>query len=245
MPPSANYSHDRFATTRWSLVMQLEAPQIKKDACTALVELCTRYWYPVYAYVRKFGHAPAIAQDIMRSFLQDLMQHFRADGARPAQGQFRRFLITRLDTFLADDWRDAIKDEVLTEFVAAPADLELRYQRDNANATTPDQASQRSFALEFVGLALKRLRDEARMAGHIEMYDALEPFLGKDPSPGVNADLVHRLQTGLLALVVAPKRLRRRFRKLVGDELSDTVNSKEDFAAEQQTLHAVLRELHG
>lgn len=241
MPSSANHSHDRFATTRWSLVMQLDAPQTK-DAQTALVELCTRYWYPVYAYVRQCAHAPAIAQDITRSFLQDLLQHFRAGGERPAQGQFRRFLIARLNAFLADDWREAIKDEVLTEFVAAPADLELRYQRDNANATTPEQAYQRSFALEVVELALKRLRDEARKAGHLGMYEALEPFLGKDPSLSVQADLANALQTRPLAIVVALKRLRQRFRKLVGDELSDTVNSEEDFAAEQQTLHAVLRE---
>jgi hypothetical protein len=243
MPSSANHSHDHFATTRWSMVMQLDAPQAT-DAHAALVELCTRYWYPVYAYTRKCGHAPVIAQDITRSFLQDLLQHFRSAGSRPAHGQFRRYLITRLDAFLADDWREAIKDEVMTEFVAVPADLEQRHQRDNANAMSPEQAYQRSFALEVLARALSRLRSEAGKTGHLDMYEGLQPFLGNDPPAGVYEALARKLHSRPLALVVALKRLRQRFRELVGSELTDTVTSAEDLAAEQKTLHSVLHELH-
>jgi hypothetical protein len=43
---------------------------------------------------------------------------------------------------------------------------------------------------------------------------------------------------------VALKRLRQRFRELVGEELADTVTSSDDLAAEQQALHAVLRHEH-
>jgi hypothetical protein len=253
MPPSASHSHNHFTTTRWSLVMQLDA-QETGDARDAMVELCQRYWYPVYAYVRRCGHAPAIAQDITRSFLQHLLRHFRESVDPKTQGQFRRYLIGRLDAFLADDWHaaikpdviklDAIKDEATIELATPPPDLEPRYQRDNADASSPEQAYQRSFALEVIGRAFSRLYSEAHKSGHLDMYAALKPFLGSDPPPGVYEELARKLHSRPLALVVALKRLRQRFRELVGAELADTVTSAPDLAAEQQTLHAVLRELH-
>jgi hypothetical protein len=243
MPSSVSHRNDHFTTTRWSLVMQ-EAGSAPADARGALVELLRRYWYPVYAYVRRCGHAPAIAQDITRRFLQNLLKHFREGGKTHAQGQFRRFLIVRLDAFLAEDWRNAAEDEATAELAAPPADLELRYQRDNANATSAEQAYQRSFALEVLGRAFTRLYSEAHKSGHLDMYAALKPFLGSDPPSGVYEELARKLHSRPLALVVALKRLRQRFRELVGEELKDTVTSAEDFAAEQKTLHAVLRELH-
>jgi RNA polymerase sigma-70 factor (ECF subfamily) len=77
------------------------------------------------------------------------------------------------------------------------------------------------------------------------MYEALEPFLGNEPQAGVYEALARQLQSRPLALVVALKRLRQRFRELVGEELADTVTSSDDLAAEQQALHAVLRHVQG
>jgi hypothetical protein len=232
-------SYDRFATTRWSMVMQMAATK-SPDARNALIELTQRYWYPVYAYVRRCGHAPPIAQDITRSFLTSLMVAVRGGRATIAQGHFRRFLLIQLNVFLAADWREAIDDGASSELPSAPPDLETRYQRDNVGADSPEQAYQRSFALEVLRRAFKRLRSEARKTGHLDMYEELEPFLGSDPAPGVYEELSTRLQSRPLALVVALKRLRQRFRELVAEELTDTVTSAEDLAAEQQAVHQVL-----
>ena len=246
----SSHSHKHFSTTRWSVVMQLAAAS-SSDAQGALTELTQRYWYPVYAYVRRCGHVPAMAQDITSSFLHHLLQHFRAgnmheggrhDGSRlAAQGHFRRYLLERLNTFLAGDWRETVAAEDATELGLPPSDLEQRYLRDNASANSPEQAYQRSFALEVLGRAFKRLRKEARQTGHLAMYEALEPFLGNDPQAGVYEALARQLNSRPLALVVALKRLRQRFRELVGEELADTVTSADDLAAEQQALHAILR----
>ena len=73
------------------------------------------------------------------------------------------------------------------------------------------------------------------------MFEALEPFLGNDPQAGVYEAIARQLTIRPLALVVALKRLRQRFRELVGEELADTVTSPDDLAAEQQALHAILR----
>lgn len=238
---SAASSHDRFATTRWSVVMQ-QASTESPDASQALSELAQRYWYPVYAYVRRCGHAPDIAQDITRCFLGGLMQQARDGGARHPQGYFRRYLLDQLNTFLGGDWREVVDNDSSAE-MTAPDDMEVRFQRDNAAAATPEQAYQRSFALEVIVRAFRRLHSEARQTGHLAMYQALEPHLAHDPVAGEYEALAAQLQTRPLALIVALKRLRQRFRELVGQELADTVTSAEDLASEQGALHAVLSEM--
>ena len=239
MTPRHEHSGRRFATTHWSTVMQLDAPRAA-DAHSALVELCLRYWYPAYAYVRHCGHPQAIAQDITRSFLQHLFVHFRDEGTARAQGQFRRYLLSRLQAFLADDWRVVVTSDVIAELAAPPGDLELRNQHDNADAGSPEQAYQQCFALEVLARALANLRKEARETDRLDMYEVLEPLIALDPAPGEYEELARHLHTRPLALVVALKRLRQRFRELTDAELADLVASPEELFAEQQALHAAL-----
>jgi len=243
MMAASQRSHDRFANTRWSMVMQ-QASGNSPDASRALDELAQRYWYPVYAYVRRCGHSPAIAQDITRTFLHGLITQFQRTREQSPHGHFRKFLLTQLNLFLGGDWREAIGEDT-SNALATPPDLEARNQRDNAEAASPEQAYQRSFAFEVLARALRRLQAEARQTGHQEMYAALQPYLSRDPVPGEYEEIAKRLHSPPLALVLALKRLRQRFRELAAQELVDTVRSPEDLANEQAALHAALRESHG
>jgi RNA polymerase sigma-70 factor (ECF subfamily) len=72
------------------------------------------------------------------------------------------------------------------------------------------------------------------------MCEALEPYLTREPLPGQYDELSHKLAIRPLALVMALKRLRQRFRELVREELADTVTTAEELAAEQQALLAAL-----
>ncbi|HSC10665.1 MAG TPA: hypothetical protein VLC97_06790 [Rhodanobacteraceae bacterium] len=125
-------SRQRFATTHWSMVMQPTAPRAT-DARDALIQLCLRFWYPIYAYVRQCGHSPAVANDITHGFLQHLFRHFREQGMAQAQGRFRQYLLARLHEFLSSDWRSAVAEPV-AELGDSPQDLEERNVRDNATA---------------------------------------------------------------------------------------------------------------
>jgi hypothetical protein len=241
MISAESHPHDRFATTRWSVVMHLASTE-SNDAGNALTELSQRYWYPVYAYVRRCGHEASIAQDITRCFLGNLMDQFRDGRARAPKGHFRRYLLDQLNVFLSGDWHEMVDSNSNSDLVA-PGDLEVRYLRDNADAASPERAYQRSFALEVIARAVKRLRSEARQTGHLDMYEALEPNLVRDPAAGEYEVMAATLKTRPLALVVALKRLRQRFRELVGEELTDTVTSAEELAAEQAALHSVMREM--
>ena len=244
MTPTPLPNDRRFQTTRWFTVTQAAGCDAG-DARGALVDLCLRYWYPVYAYVRRCGHAPPIAEDITRGFLQHLFRHFREDAAGRSQARFRPYLLARLNAFLASDWRELEPDtgaEPAAELEQAPPDLERRNRRDNARAQSPGEAYQRSFALEVVARAFCRLRSEARQTGHLAMFEALEPYLADEPGPGQYEELARLLGRRPLGLVVALRRLRQRFRELTGEELADTVCSADELQAEQQALYAILCE---
>jgi hypothetical protein len=47
----------QFPTTRWTLVVAAGDPH-RKEARSALVSLCEKYWYPLYAYLRRRGYRP-------------------------------------------------------------------------------------------------------------------------------------------------------------------------------------------
>ena len=232
--------HESFPATRWSIVTRVATatPCAPSDA---FAELCFGYWYPVYAYVRRSGHAPAIARDFARSFLGDLLRRFREDAQPTPTEHFRCFLLAHLNTFLVGDWRDTQVDPAC-EIALPNCDIESRYRRDCLQASSPEHAFQRSFALEVLARAARRLSGEAQQTGHADMYLTLAPFLVRDPAAGQYDEIARQLRTRALAVVVALKRLRQRFRELVGEELADTVTSANELATEQQALYAVLQE---
>ena len=46
----------RFATTQWNIVLAARDGS-ESEARLALESLCEAYWFPLYAYVRRRGHA--------------------------------------------------------------------------------------------------------------------------------------------------------------------------------------------
>jgi RNA polymerase sigma-70 factor (ECF subfamily) len=210
------------------------------SARDALGELAGRYWYPVYIYVRRCGHAPEAAGNIARGFLRQLLREVNDRGAQPSQGHYRSYLLTHLHTFLAAGHLD--KSDSATE-PALPPDLEERYQRDHLDQLSPEQSYQRAFALQILHRTLRRLSGEAQQTGHMPMFELLERFLACDPAPGEYDAIATRLRVRPLTLVMALKRMRQRFRELAAEELADTVASAEDLAGEQDALLAVMSDL--
>lgn len=229
-------SHDHFSATRWSMVMRATA-SAPAQAGDALAELAQRYCYPVYAYVRRAGHAPDSAAEITAAYLRELTAR---SGNAQAQSNFRRYLLDRLNTFLGSHWRKTATAPPSCA-LQMPADMEARYQREAAACASPEAAYQRAFALEVLARATQRVQDEAAQTGHLPMYQALREFLGREPAPGEIDAIGERLHLPPLALVMALKRLRQRFRELAMQELADTVTSSSDLVVEQGNLHELLR----
>ena len=65
--PNTNVS-GRFPSTHWSLIKKAgshESPQAR----AALAELCSAYWYPIYAFIRRKGNGADQALDLTQGFL--------------------------------------------------------------------------------------------------------------------------------------------------------------------------------
>lgn len=227
-----------FATTRWSLVAAAGGA-----ASTSLTELCVRYWYPVFAYARRCGHPPEVAQEITQAFFHHLVgERLRGVGSDPPR-RFRDWLLAELARFVAHDWKGQPVARPATDLLAPlpVALLEQRHQAEGVAPASVDLGFRRSFALEVLSRALNRLRREARQAGRETMFERLEPYLTVEPGPGDYASLAEALGTRPLSLVVALKRLRQRFRELADEELAETVADAEEFAAERAALLGALR----
>ena len=59
--PGIAESRVRFDTTRWSLVA-MTSGDVSQEVNDALNELCRAYWRPIYAEIRRRGHAADDAQ---------------------------------------------------------------------------------------------------------------------------------------------------------------------------------------
>ncbi|AKC86166.1 hypothetical protein [Pseudoxanthomonas suwonensis] len=231
----------RFADTRWTLVGTAARGE-RLEARRALLELCLQYWYPVYAYLRRCGHAPLLAEDIACAFFRDLVHSRLPLASVPTQTRFRDFLLESLHHFLATDWRRMENPGGPADALQGPAieDLEARHRRESP-AASASLAFHRGYALELIASAHRRLSLEAAHAGRGPMYQALAPFLATPPEPGTLESLAQRLSTRPLVLAIALKRLRQRFQELVHDELAQTVSDAAGLERERLELLAVLQ----
>jgi hypothetical protein len=234
--PNANSL--RSGRTQWSLVFN--GASDTSTGQEALAELCLRYGYPVYAYLRRCGHAANAAASVLHGFFHHL------DAPRPPgvslPPSFRRWLLEDLHRFLAHPEQF---DELLTVARLSPAELERRYlaEAEPAQApqpAAPDKGFQRDFAREVLARAQHRLFVEATQAGREALYAHLSPFLAREPAPGQYDALATALDSRPLALVTAVKRLRQRFRELVDAELAQTVAGPDDLPDERVALREAL-----
>ena len=252
--PGNTSSDPGFQTTRWSLVAALDLahdtpglhPLAAAPARQRLLELCLRYWFPVYIYLRRSGHGAEAAQALAAGFFDNLLQRRGHGASRGSDGRFRTFLLAELHRFLAEsalaghiDAGSLPPDPDLP--VPPLAQLEARRQREGDAGGSPELALRRGFALEVIAQAMGRIEDEAREAGRLPMFSALQPYLASEPVPGIYADLAQRLDVSPLFLALALKRLRERFRELVDDELAQTVASAAALDDERRSLHAALQ----
>src|SRR5262250_1406037 len=93
-------SRRQFEQTHWSTVMRTGSAA-PADAQAALTALCERFWYPVYSYLRCFGHGPQTAQDFTQRFLRHLLTHLCEESGARTQDRFRQYLLMHLREFLA------------------------------------------------------------------------------------------------------------------------------------------------
>lgn len=233
----------RFATTRWSLIVAAGAPDLP-ESHAALTELCSTYWPPLYAYVRKRGQSVDNARDLTQEFFARLLEKTTVAAADPLRGRFRTFLLTSMQNFLANEYdrETALKrgggaklfsmdfDSAERGIVVEPAD----------SAPSPEAAFEREWALQILQQALTELEAEYVESGRRELFDALSPSLVDASESPRYSSIADARGMSRDAVKMAASRLRKRYRELIRSTILATVAADDDVEAELAELFRAL-----
>jgi DNA-directed RNA polymerase specialized sigma24 family protein len=234
----------RFRTTRWSVVLLSARSQVPGFQA-ALSELCRIYWYPLYAYVRRRGHAPEEAKDLTQGFFLHLLEHKTLGRADPVKGKFRSFLLGSLQNYLSTeaDRARCLKRGGKVEFVNLDVqDAEDRYRWEPVDALTPEKVFAARWAMALLGEVINRLRQEYATSQKMATFETLKAFIdvGNSQDPPSYEQAAAGLQMGVGAVKSVIHRLRKQYTALVREEIGRTVSSLSDVDAEIHELCEAL-----
>lgn len=231
-----------FATTHWSVVLAAKARESPEGA-EALADLCQKYWYPIYAFVRRRGYSPEDAQDLTQGFFAQLLEKEFLRLVDPQKGPFRAFLMMALDRFLTKErWRgQRLKRGGGCVILSLDEEHgEARYRLEPVDGMTPDRLFARRWALIVLERAMDRLAAECRDAGKEWLFARVRSAIAGDGPEDSYAALAGELGLSVGALKVAVHRLRRRHAELLREEVAQTVA---DPAAVDEEIRYLLRAL--
>jgi RNA polymerase sigma-70 factor (ECF subfamily) len=231
-----------FNTTHWSVV--LAARGESADARAALERLCSVYWYPLYAFVRRQGHSPEDAEDLIQGFFARLLQRKDLETVQRERGRFRSYLLASLKHFtLNEQFRARAEKRGGGQSLISldEVEAEKKFAQEPVDKSTPEKLFERRWALALLDRVLERLRQEYEATGRLRLFDTLRCFLSDEPAEQSQAEIGAQLGLSTGAVKQAVRRLRQRYRELLHEEVANTVATAADIDDEVRHLVAVLR----
>src|SRR4029453_465726 len=211
-------------------------------ANAALAELCERYWFPVYAFVRRNGAATDDAADLTQAFFARGLEKGYLKSAPPVRGRFRSFLLGSLRHFLSNerDWGRAMKRG--GALVHVPLDFddgERRYQLEPSSDLTPERIYERRWALQVLDEALMRVAETHVRSGRAALFKQLKSTItGTDTLS--YPDLAREFGTSEATLRVAVHRLRKHFAVALRETHAEAGDSQQEIDDELRYLLEVI-----
>jgi DNA-directed RNA polymerase specialized sigma24 family protein len=241
----SGFSADRrevFSTTQWTMVLAAGQDD-NPSAGPALEQLCGKYWFPIYAFIRRRGSNPHEAEDLTQGFFAFALEKGVFKKVDREKGRFRTFLLAALTNFLANEWdkcrtlkRGGAYRIINWDDVAA----EDLYRQEPIDTATPEKLFERRWASVLVEQVLDRLGQEYAAAGKETLFSKLEPGLTGELAAGTVAGWAAELRMTEGAVKVAVHRLRRRFGELLRKEIAATVANDGEVDEEIRHLFAAI-----
>lgn len=235
-------SRDVFATTRWTAVL-LAGRKSSPDSDRALADLCSTYWYPLYAYVRRRCQSREDAEDLTQGFFEKFLSKNYLEGLDAERGKFRAFLLASLKHFLANEWDKAGRQKRGGGTQVLSLDwqhADERFHGDPPDHASPDRLFDREWAIALLEQVVERLRSECVVDGRGDLFEQARGYLmlGEAAIPYAEAAAKLGMEEG--AVRVAVHRLRKRYRQLLRDEIAQTINDPAQIQDELRSLQAAL-----
>ncbi len=231
-----------FVTTRWTRVLQARGDSTEAKA--ALSDLCTAYYAPVFAFIRRHAPDEDSARDLTQEFFARLLARGGIATVDPQRGRFRSFLLGAVKHFLADmrDHDRRLKRGAGQVIVSLDADTGTQsgLEAPDSKTAAPDREFDHKWALTLLGRAFATIEQEYKDAGKSGQFDALKSWLTGDGENVSQAEAARQLGMNEGAVKVAIHRLRRRLRELIKNEISQTVKDRADIDMEMHDLLEAL-----
>ncbi len=232
----------QFATTHWSVVLAA-GKSTSAQQKQALETLCQSYWFPLYAFLRRRGYNTHQAEDYTQGFFADILEKHDLRAADPERGRFRSFLLATLKHFLSDE-RDRVQAQkrgggrklLSLDFQEA----ESQYHLEPADRLSPERLFEKSWALTVLEKTMVSLRTDSARKGKEDVFDHLKVYLTTEKDEIPYRDMATKLKMSEGSVRIAVHRLRRQYRKLLRDEIAQTVATEDQIDEEIEQLFAAL-----
>ena len=210
-----------------------------QESAAALEQLCRTYWYPLYAYLRRSGHRPEEAEDLVQGYFLHLLESHSFETVKRERGRFRSFLLGALKNFVSDQKdkaraqkRGGGRQLISLEF----SEAEDLFLREPANEESPERLFDRRWVLALLERAMERLRQECALNGKTRLFRELKGFIAGEKGETSYEEAAGRLNLSASALKSAIFRLRRRYYELVREEVGHTVEDPRELKDELRRL---------
>lgn len=230
-----------FEITRWSIIIRAkEENSVVRQR--ALGELCSTYWYPLYAFLRRSGRSVEDAQDLVQDFFGRLGDGSLLAGASPSKGKFRSLLLAALKNVESNAQRTARaqKRGGGAEMVSLDVAMAEQAWQADPKQDGPDKTFDRAWARTVIAEAAAALRGEYATSGKEALFEALFPKLNGVRTSETLAELGNRIGMSEAAVKMAFSRMKARYADALRAEVSLTVGSQGDAEEEIRYLTTIF-----
>lgn len=231
-----------FATTRWSVVLRARDEGADESA-RALEQLCREYWYPIYAFARRQGHAPADAEDLTQGFFLLFLERAFVRKVDPGKGKFRTYLLSAFKNYLIDEHHRAAAEKrgggrrLLSLDQPEPED---RYRLEAVDTMDPQRQYETSWAMTLLELVLRTLGREFEEADKGALFADLKAHLLAEPTAETYEAIGRRHGLSESAVTNVVYRMRKRYKEIFRQTVLDTLDEPSEFEAEMHSLLTIL-----
>ena len=232
---------DQFPETRWSILIQKDddVSVSPEDLEANFAALCTHYWYPLYAFVRKGGHASEDAQDLTQGFFAYLLSGDRMAKLDPAKGRFRSYLLGAMKHYLSDrrkydraEKRGGGKIPLSIETGLA----ESRFQQALSHDLSPEKLFDREWASTILTDTASQLEREFAEQGKANLFAEVGDYLYEKPPKGIYGEIAERLNMNEPNVRAIVSRMRKRYKAILRERIDATVDDASKVDDEIQEL---------